>query len=787
MRQFDNPPSNTTPSTASADTNEMHSIDLLDLVRRKFWLITFFAVIGTTLGILYFFKAPKTFESSAKIVVEENTTPRLNTTDGETFLTESPVEKYLEIIRSARVINPAIIAGNFDELKTFEDTENILYTLSHSDDHLIVKSADAKSLSSVINVSFVGKEEGECQQILEAIVDSFSDYIAESTNSVGGQNMETLTVAYKDYQDRLAAIDKELDELSQRPELMTWINSETGTPNQSQQIRMLLDDLHEVGRNRRSLQARLDTIDQIRERSGDNTDTETMMMDALSDLNESSFGAYVTTHRQFMELKIREQELLSEFGGQHPDLRSIRSQIEMVDNMRMQELNSLRGGKPGSNVDMNNLDFVQIFKDHIEGKIDVLKSEETNIQAAISKEQSALSEIAKDVSRFSELTIERGRLVEDMHRSYDRLSEMKALKEVKWREMEILGPASLPEQASPVLPIAVGGGLFLGSLFGFLFATLKDMAEKTFHSSDDIAALLGTRVMGHVNQFFKNRRPNSSQHRKAAPEVISLHDPTDSISESYRAIRTSLFFKAQQNGGKVIQVTSPIPGDGKSTTISNLAASIALTGRSVVLVDCDFRKPVQHKLFGLDNDKGMTSVIYGELEWQDAITPVVKDSLSVLPCGPIPGNPAELLTADYFPELIEDLRANFDFVLLDTPPLLAVTDPSIVSAHVDMLLMVIRIKNGVRTNAIRAKEILDSLNVNLAGVIVNGLRRKDQKTYNYGGRSGYGSGYGDYSRTYATRRSGKNSIKRPRPASGSGSKAKLASQAKMTKPKITQD
>lgn len=736
-------------SSPTAVSSDMYRLDVLELVRRKFWFIVFFALLGSSLGVLYYFKAPKTFESVAKIVVEEKTTPTLNTVDGESYITESPVEKYLEVIRSARVLNPAIEHGKFDDLKTFEDVEDILYMLKSSDENLRVKSADVKALSSVISVAFLGPEESEVQPILAGIVKSFEDYIRLSTDTDGGQKMETLQRAQAEYQERLTQLNSELSLLNQKPHL-AWKDGAFNNLHQARQVQ-LQEDQHEVRREKTKLQARLNTIKEARDRG---EDAEPMLFDALSDMKESAFGAYVMTHQQFVQLKIREQELLSEFGDQHPELVSIRGQIQMVDKMRKQELNSLRGGSPSAAVNnADGSDFVLLFLEHLANKISVLDAEEIGIQKAIEQEQTASAQIAQDVTKFSELNRERERLEKVYNETFDRLSEMKALEEVNWRTMELLDPASNPEQASPSFPISLAAGSLLGSLLGLLFAGLKDLAEKTFHSSDDIATILDSRVVGHVSLFAKQATKKSADYKAVAGEVVALHQPNSPAAETYRAIRTTLFFNSQETGAKLIQITSPIPGDGKSTTIANLAASMALSGKRVLIVDCDFRRPVQHKFFGVSNSLGITSVIYGEVEWGEVVQEIVPGALSILPCGPLPHNPAELLNSDYFPELLEELKENYDYVLLDTPPLLAVTDPSIVSPLADKLYVVLRIRNGVKINAQRAKDVLDSMKVGIAGVIVNGLRRQDSKSYNYnyGGRYGYNSVYGsNYGNSRAT-------------------------------------
>jgi Mrp family chromosome partitioning ATPase len=127
------------------------------------------------------------------------------------------------------------------------------------------------------------------------------------------------------------------------------------------------------------------------------------------------------------------------------------------------------------------------------------------------------------------------------------------------------------------------------------------------------------------------------------------------------------------------------------------------------------------------------------MDTDEAIQVIQPEYLSVIAAGPIPSNPAELLTSTRFAAVIEDLRSRYDFVLIDSPPMLAVTDPSIICGHVDMVYLVMRIRNGVRTNALQAKDIIDSMGIEIGGVIINGIRRRDMKTYEYSGQYGYGS------------------------------------------------
>jgi capsular exopolysaccharide synthesis family protein len=204
-----------------------------------------------------------------------------------------------------------------------------------------------------------------------------------------------------------------------------------------------------------------------------------------------------------------------------------------------------------------------------------------------------------------------------------------------------------------------------------------------------------------------------------------------------------LYFNAGGKGHQVIQVTSPNPGDGKSTLTANLAVAIAQSGKRVVLVDCDFRKPRVHKIFGVSPDIGLASVIAGDAELGRAIQPSAVPGLSLLPCGPRPANPAELLTSNRFQEVLDGLKGMFDFVLVDTPPLLAVSDPAVVAPRVDGVLLTVRITRKTRPAAERAREILGALGANVIGVVVNDLQTgKHAGGYGYGYRYSYDYGYG---------------------------------------------
>ena len=186
-------------------------------------------------------------------------------------------------------------------------------------------------------------------------------------------------------------------------------------------------------------------------------------------------------------------------------------------------------------------------------------------------------------------------------------------------------------------------------------------------------------------------------------------------------MRTALYFGTGAAMPRVIQITSPNRADGKTTLSANLSVSIAQSGKRVLLVDADFRRPRLHKVFALPAGTGLASVLAGAADLGDAIQDSVVAGLSILPCGPRPSDPAELLSSPRLQEVLEVARQHYDFVLVDTPPLLAVTDPSVVAPRVDGVLLNIRVSKNSRPDAERAREVLGTLGATMIGVVVNGV------------------------------------------------------------------
>jgi capsular exopolysaccharide synthesis family protein len=259
------------------------------------------------------------------------------------------------------------------------------------------------------------------------------------------------------------------------------------------------------------------------------------------------------------------------------------------------------------------------------------------------------------------------------------------------------------------------------------------------------------------------------------PALCYYHRPGSTEAEAYRLVRTSLFVCAGPRRERVIQVTSPEPGDGKTTLASNLAIAMAQSGKKVLLIDADLRRPTVHKLFRASREIGMVDVLAGNIDLLTAVQGTTATGLSLLTAGESPVNPAELLSSARFAEMVEQARQEFDFVLIDTPPLLAVSDPCIVSPQCDALLLVVRMMKNRRLAVKRSRELLETQGIHVIGVVANAV--------DAGSADGYGGEYTEYFVT-ESRPAGAAGLNPPVAAGAAGLNPPVAAGAAGLKPPV---
>ena len=301
------------------------------------------------------------------------------------------------------------------------------------------------------------------------------------------------------------------------------------------------------------------------------------------------------------------------------------------------------------------------------------------------------------------------------------------------------------ESATVAAPIGVSTrqkvtiGLLVGLLLGVVAAFFLEYLDQTIKSAADVERALETPVLGLIPvDPHGDRDGRRSGRRRAVLPLIINAAPDDPTSEAYRALRTNVtFVSAEERTLQIICVTSPGPGEGKSTTAANLAITLAQQGARTLLVDADLRRPIVHKAFNLVQEPGLTDILVGASTLREAVRPNVIPNLDVLPGGALPPNPSELLGSEAMRRLLAELRTQYASVVFDTPPTLAVTDATVLGASADGVILVLRAGETDELAAQRAVEVFRRVQARIAGSVLNAVEKQRVRYYHY---SNYRSG-----------------------------------------------
>lgn len=297
-------------------------------------------------------------------------------------------------------------------------------------------------------------------------------------------------------------------------------------------------------------------------------------------------------------------------------------------------------------------------------------------------------------------------------------------------QIETIQPGVVPED--PVSPrVTLNGvlGLLIGLAVGFGLAILRAVLDTRFHSLNDLGSAFDAPILGGIaHDPEADKRP-----------LIVHSDHKNPRAESFRSLRTNLGFVATESGTRVFTVSSSVADEGKTTTAANLAIALAETGASVVLIDADLRVPSVANIMGIEGGIGLTDVLIDQAELRDVMQPWGREELSILPAGRVPPNPSELLGSQAMQRVLQTLGETNDYVLVDTPPLLPVTDAAVVSGFATGMILVAAAGSTKQHEVEEAVETLETSGVRLLGLVATKLPTKGPDSY---ARGLYSYGYG---------------------------------------------
>ena len=409
-----------------------------------------------------------------------------------------------------------------------------------------------------------------------------------------------------------------------------------------------------------------------------------------------------------VELYKRISELSKKYGQKHPQMVAIQAELQTLQTRKTYEVKRV----------VNSLN----------NEYRVVRAKEESLKAALTKQRKESLDLNQKAIEYGVLQRE----VESARQMYqlliNRFKETSLTEDMKAGNIRILDRAEVPK--SPVKPskqrnilmavlFGLAGGLGLAFFLEYLDNTIKD--------PEDIKRYLNIPYLGPVPVIVPNDNPG----KDFPPEMVVLNSPKSTASEAYRGIRTNILFSSAEFEPQVIMVTSSGPQEGKTITSSNLAITMAQSGNKVVLLDCDMRRPRVNKLFGISRNRGMTNLLVEKTDLKLTVFNTSIPNLHVIPSGPIPPNPSEILGSKRMEELIEVLRKNFTRIIIDTPPITAVTDAALLGKLSDGVVLVVRANRTVRDMAKTGLEQLTAVGAKLLGVVLNGVSMGRGSYYYY--------------------------------------------------------
>ncbi len=753
------------------------SPDLVKILLRWKWLPILGSVIGALLGYLYYVQLPPQFKASAlvQVVAPPKDIPIANL---DARMDNRSRGDELVVVRSSSVLRFAVEQGQLAQKRKLagKSAEEIVTMLRDPKTRILDVRLGSKDLNSdIVEISVTTDDAELSGEIVQAIVAGYENHVNSKVNAYSKEAKEVLTKFSDAYEKNRKQAKAELDKLRGNPELI-WKDGKPQDPV-TDKISKSNEAISEIDAKMKNVEAVLGEIDRGREAGRPLEELLRMAMNSTNDggtrqaseaydyQREREMARNIAANIEQFEServipiradmdRLREQSL----GDSHPSVITAKSRLDKYE----QELARRREG-------------LQLIEEALteNGTGRQRVTMESRLAVAYGAQQATLSKLGFEKNHFKA----EAEALKDKMREHQllistyllNLADLEATKEVGEQIKENLNKLSLGTDfgvksitrleiptmgafSGPFLARYLGIGALLGFVVFSGLAYILEMADRSYRNPDEIAGDLGMPIIGHLPLAVLSRADRVDD--KVDSSVVTLHKNKSSLAEAFRGIRTAVFFGCQQNNIKVIQVTSPVPGDGKSTVAANMAVSIAQSGRRVCIIDCDFRRPRVAKIFGLKEDVGLVQVIGGKVALEDAIQQTSIENLFSVTCGRRPGNPSELLSSEMFADTLAELKNKFDFVIVDTPPILVVSDPANVSVLVDAVLLTVRLRRNLKPIATRAAQMLHSINANMLGVVVNGIG-VGGNGYGYGGyrydnysggsSGGYGkSGYGGY-------------------------------------------
>ena len=643
---------------------------------RQWWLVAAVTAVAMLGGMVYLNAVLPTYTSTSLLLIEPTAVRGLGADDAPPATSVTPKSDHFLNTQCQVIASTPVLALAIPQIGSIDTLSGVARPIPFLKSRLAVTTSTTDDL---VHVSASANNPADANRIVSAVVDAYRAYQSTQWQNSAKQVLSILDTGREAHAKEMAAKAKQLQDLARTA-------PEAADPAAlGEQVRSLNDayvkahleliNAHNAydGASRAVVgdQAKLDAVADLEQRTGSVADPAAELAKVQAELTD-------------------QQAKLTEAGRQympgHPIMRAIQQRIDQLT--------------------VAAVAAAEQWWDDAQAREVELKQQLADARQQDIAQQTHAAEyarVAADVDRLKKMDD----VLDSRMKDIDLARGAGAMNISVLQYAEIAGPPK--PQPLQTLGIAAASGV----LAGLLMAIVRDGRDDRLRSPTAVQASLHLPVVASV--------PAIAGARTAADRSqIVHHDPFGPAAESYRTLQTALQYGLPA-GTKTILVTSPTSGDGKSTLISNLAIALAQAGRRVLVVDADFRAPMQHRLFTVKDRAGLTTLLGGNVEVEQALQRTEIERVSLLPCGPVPTNPAEVLNNPAFSEILTDLADRFDFILVDSPPVTAVADARILATLCDVSLLVLRAHHSTRRLAVQSRDALRSVGAKIVGVAINGV------------------------------------------------------------------
>ena len=736
------------------DEAERLPLNYLVLIVRYKWRLLAGLAFGIVLGHLLYLQAGPEYEAVAEILVKPKFAPPIRE-DQKMIHASSLPSEHIKLIQSPKIASEAAVTGHLEELPTFRGETDLAEAIL---DGLKVKrlAGSDRTQLNIFDLRYTSKKSDDASKVLKAVIEAYGQFLSSDSNSQSQEVQHLAKAAVQSAELRLNQKEADYNQFIQKvPAEFRSALGAAAQPIQTQTNVAPQDVISRLGdeKNRNRIEmAELRTRKQaVEEALATGQKRESIEHQVRRFMNSTDgrsgerqgksteIGIYQS---QLIPLLNREKDLETNYGRDFPELvavrRNIETTIQTYRKLGIQLPEGIHARTDLETADTNDIDIVSIYLADVKQQLAERQIKEDELDQLLADERNKAKEFAEYQFREQELRGDLTSLKELKSKMVENEAKVSIEKDTNGYQMSVLSPVKYALVIKRMLKFYSAGAaacLFLVALT----CILQELADLTIKTVRDVRDIMHQPVLGSVCHFTIPTDRAGPTSGIPHPALRYLHAPSSVEAETFRSIRASLLVVTGNLDAKVVMVSSPEPGDGKTTLVSNLAVALAQSGKRVLLIDGDLRRPSTHRILRMTQGPGLSEVLSGAADFHSVVRTTSIERLSVITTGTPPSNPAETLSLPEMQDVLDQAREEFDFVFLDAPPLLAVSDPCVMARHTDGILLVTRLNKNTRSALIRVRQLLNDQEIPLIGAVVNGVPSTGGHEYGY-------TYYGEYAK-----------------------------------------